>query len=1013
MQATTEKLISVIIPVYNIQAYLPRCVESVCAQTHQKLEILLVDDGSTDGTGALCDRLGASDSRIRVFHKENGGSSSARNLGLEKAQGEYIGFVDSDDFISPEMYERLLDAMVKYQVRVTQIGRDEMDENGNRLPDICVPPSREERIDHRTFFKELLLHRGDCSFCTKLFHRSLLEGKKFPEGALNEDFHFLVELLPEIGELISLPEQTYHVFYRMGSNSRKKDKEQFSRVYGDCVDNADKVQKLIDPADKELLRVAERFGIFQRLEYLLHIPISQMKRDNIFYRKVVKDLRHHFFRGLTNPYLTAKNKLYMTLFSVAPSLVRKVHRRLRLRKQTLGMLLIFSMLCGLVGFPMEAMAAATAVTEQQSRMALVYLCDSYDVRSEAGKASLVCDVVESGQTVWIQSGSYNEAEDTLWIYVKYYDRDEAKYGYIERKNLVSNGEVLQEMDRRFVREYPHAVRQTTQVTEDIAQFPESYQAGLMALKEEHPGWVFVPMNTGLDWNTVITEELKGGKSLVHKSLPDYAKDGPYDSSGNWFYATRGILEYYMDPRNAMREDRIFQFEFLVYNEQYHTEKAVDQFLSDTFMNNSVKAPGTVMTFGRIIQATGAEFEVSPFHLAARIVQEQGKMGTSSLISGTYPGYEGYYNYFNIGASGTSNKQVIENGLLYAKQKGWNSAYTSIYGGSDIIANRYIKKGQDTLYLEKYNVNPKASNALYTHQYMQNITAPTSESVSIKKQYVAAGLLNSSFVFKIPVYKNMPSEACPYPAESTILTLTIPEGYDSTTIWVDGKAFTTTTKDGKQSVDLKNKTSTTAVAYSYDEAGVPDGMHIWLLGYVSGNYTVSEQTGLDNLLSYHGFSVRVSGEPGLRMKSGIDGDLKDALTGSGVGGCRLKEYGTLVTDTGKIADKPFVKGTAGVMTGLAYGTNYKGQKIDNVYETMDQRKIFTAVFVGMRKEEYTTDYAFRSYAVLTKSGKNYTIYGPILTRQMVQVAEQALQSGAYSSDSTEYLYLQQLIEAAGN
>lgn len=322
-------MISVIIPVYNILEYLPRCVHSVCNQTYRNLEILLIDDGSTDGTGELCEELAKEDARIFVYHKENGGSSSARNLGLEKARGDYLGFVDSDDYISPEMYELLLQGIVKYDTSVAQIGRDELDEQGNRLPDICVPPSRPEIISHRDFLKELLMHRGDCSFCTKLFRRELLQDKWFPTGALNEDFHFLVQMLPEIGDIVSLPEQTYHVFYRMGSNSRKKDREQFSRVFADCVTNADMVLSAIDPGDRELQRIAFRFGVFQRLEYLLHIPISQMTEDNEFYRQVVKRLRRGWLQGMLNPYLTGKNKLYMTLFAIAPKGVRRLHRKIR------------------------------------------------------------------------------------------------------------------------------------------------------------------------------------------------------------------------------------------------------------------------------------------------------------------------------------------------------------------------------------------------------------------------------------------------------------------------------------------------------------------------------------------------------------------------------------------------------------------------------------------------------------------------------------------------------------
>lgn len=103
-------LISVIVPVYNVVDYLQRCVDSIRNQTYPNLEIILVDDGSTDKSGALAEKMAMEDRRIRVFHKENGGASSARNLGISMAEGDYIGFVDGDDYIEPKMYERLLDA---------------------------------------------------------------------------------------------------------------------------------------------------------------------------------------------------------------------------------------------------------------------------------------------------------------------------------------------------------------------------------------------------------------------------------------------------------------------------------------------------------------------------------------------------------------------------------------------------------------------------------------------------------------------------------------------------------------------------------------------------------------------------------------------------------------------------------------------------------------------------------------------------------------------------------------
>lgn len=325
---TENPLITVIIPIYNIMEYLPRCVHSVTAQTYKNLEIILVDDGSTDGTGELCDKLGLEDGRIRVLHKVNGGSSSARNLGLETASGEYVGFVDSDDYIEPDMYERLLQAIEDYGVPVSQIGRDEIDEQGRRLPDICEPPREPEVWDSRDFLRELLMHKGDCSFCTKLIRRDLFWSDPFPVQKLNEDFRLLVQMLPGIGKLASLPGQAYHVFYRIGSNSRKKDRETFSRVFADSVENADMVEKMVAEQYPELSETAFRFGVFQRLEYLLHIPISQMEKDNGTYREVVSYLRKNWFRSMRNSILTKKNKLYHTLFALFPKGIRKLHRRL-------------------------------------------------------------------------------------------------------------------------------------------------------------------------------------------------------------------------------------------------------------------------------------------------------------------------------------------------------------------------------------------------------------------------------------------------------------------------------------------------------------------------------------------------------------------------------------------------------------------------------------------------------------------------------------------------------------
>lgn len=334
---------------------------------------------------------------------------------------------------------------------------------------------------------------------------------------------------------------------------------------------------------------------------------------------------------------------------------------------------------------------------------------------------------------------------------------------------------------------------------DIAAFPQSYQSALSTLKEKHPSWTFVPVVTGIDWNTAVSKELQDGRSLVYKSFANCTKEGAYDQ-GNWFYASKEILAYYMDPRNNLTEERIFQFEQLSFNEEYHTQAGLEVFLNNTFMGNGAKVPNTAMTYPFLIYACGkhADVRTSPFHLAARIYQEQGK-GTSPLISGTVEGYEGYYNYFNFGASGNTNAEVIKNGLEYAK-KNWGKemlddagnvvdaeqgAYNAIFGGSKLLAKNYIKKGQDTLYLQKFDL---VSSTPFTHQYMQNISAPTTEAKTIKNLYTSASSLECPFVFHIPVYQNMPAQACPMPTSSTNIVLFIPTDMTLTKVMVDGVEY---------------------------------------------------------------------------------------------------------------------------------------------------------------------------------------------------------------------------------
>lgn len=190
-----NSLVSIIIPVYKVEKYLHRCVHSVVNQTYQNLEIILVDDGSPDNCPRLCDEWASRDPRIRVIHKANEGLSSARNSGLDICNGEYIGFVDSDDWVSADMVEVLLQNCEKHQVKLAVCGRKVVyDKPG--MPTEEKIPSRTAVMDVNAAVAQMFQGREfDCSACAKLYHRSLWEDIRFPFGKIYEDIAVLYKVV--------------------------------------------------------------------------------------------------------------------------------------------------------------------------------------------------------------------------------------------------------------------------------------------------------------------------------------------------------------------------------------------------------------------------------------------------------------------------------------------------------------------------------------------------------------------------------------------------------------------------------------------------------------------------------------------------------------------------------------------------------------------------------------------------------------------------------------------------
>lgn len=405
-----------------------------------------------------------------------------------------------------------------------------------------------------------------------------------------------------------------------------------------------------------------------------------------------------------------------------------------------------------------AVSAFQKILQEKPLMALLYRTESYEVQREAGTFDNTVASIDSGHTLYITDIEILEGD--IWYQVRFWNNGAEYSGYIERYYLAYSDEDWIAWDKEYLNAKYGISQDSTNYTDfsDIHAFPAIYQDSLRALKELHPSWVFVPMRTGLDFNTVVSNQM-GAKSLIQNTTSNASKGwvgSACPTESGWFYATKPAVAYYLNPCNFLTESYIFQFEQQTFNTTYHNVSAIQNFLNNTFMKAKIPNDTSGRTYAQAFYEIGRNRKLSPIHLAARVYQEQGN-GTSGLISGTYKGYEGYYNYFNVGVNGSSTDEKIRKGLTYAKQKGWNTRFKSLEGGAATIGNNYILKGQDTIYLEKFNVDVNSPHGLYNHQYMQNIQAPASESLSAKKMYSGAGSLNSSFVFKIPVYQNMPGE----------------------------------------------------------------------------------------------------------------------------------------------------------------------------------------------------------------------------------------------------------------
>ena len=217
-----KELITVIVPVYNVEKYLDKCVETIVNQTYKNIEIILVDDGSKDSSGEKCDIWQKKDKRIKVIHKQNGGLSSARNTGIDIANGEYITFIDSDDYIDSKMIENLYEDLKNFNADISICNRYYLFEDGSK----CLRYKKRENVlemDSKQAIYELNNYRNfDMSAWAKMYNRKLFNKIRFPVGKLSEDFFIMYLLFDKAKKIVYNSEPLYYYLQRKGSISKNK-----------------------------------------------------------------------------------------------------------------------------------------------------------------------------------------------------------------------------------------------------------------------------------------------------------------------------------------------------------------------------------------------------------------------------------------------------------------------------------------------------------------------------------------------------------------------------------------------------------------------------------------------------------------------------------------------------------------------------------------------------------------------------------------------------------------------
>lgn len=282
-----EDLISVIIPVYKVEEYLEKCVESIRNQTYTNLEILLVDDGSPDHCGNMCDEYAKQDERIKVIHKENGGLSDARNAGIEVAKGEYIAFVDSDDFVSLDYIEYMYKMLIEGKAKLAICGVKEIWKHTT----IEKEPYAEAKIlTPKETFENFLFAKGIeiCAYA-KLYHKDLWKEHRFPKGKVYEDTAIMYHIIEEAKTIVYGEKDCYYYIARVGSISKQPG---FNKNEEDYIKHTDKMLTFLKGNYPELEEAINRFYVYAKFR-ILRMLIFTKPRNKQMEKEYVAEIKKY------------------------------------------------------------------------------------------------------------------------------------------------------------------------------------------------------------------------------------------------------------------------------------------------------------------------------------------------------------------------------------------------------------------------------------------------------------------------------------------------------------------------------------------------------------------------------------------------------------------------------------------------------------------------------------------------------------------------------------------------